>query len=30
MPSGRGRFRSDADLVPDTGALVIDLAFTLT
>jgi hypothetical protein len=30
MPSGRGRFRSDADLVSDTGALVIEPAFNLT
>ena len=30
MPSGRGRFRSYADLVPDTGALVTELAFNHT
>jgi len=30
MPPGHGRFRSDADLVPDTGELVIELAFDLT
>jgi hypothetical protein len=30
MPAGRGRLRSDADLVPDAGALVIEPAFNLT
>jgi hypothetical protein len=30
MPSGRGRFRAYADLVPDTGALVTELAFNHT